>query len=181
MDDRVVEEQMTETKPNIQSDDVSVGVSAIVSTETNKRHPRPFVVSLRDRFGDMYWRSPLTMLFVFALGIACALALHGYYTKLDGQKVGNTQQQQRALRIGTALAYFSSACFIGSATFAYIQCLWRGAKKSELSVKSLDDAFQFTQSLWTFVNLEAIFKLRLAALIALVTWYCRSWKYLWAS
>ena len=161
---------MTKMKPDVGTDAASVEESAIMPSETKEKHHRPFVPRLRERFEDMYWWSPLTMLFVFALGIACALALHGYYSKLDGQKVGNTRQQQRALRIGTALAYFSSACFVGAATFAYIQCLWRGAKQNELSVRSLDDGFQFTQSLWAFVNFEAIFKLRLAALIAFITW-----------
>ena len=46
----------------------------------------------------IHWRSPITMILAFLLGLGSALALHGYYSFLDGKKVGDSFQQQNALR-----------------------------------------------------------------------------------
>lgn len=38
------------------------------------------------------------MILAFLLGLGSALALHGYYSFLNGKKVGDSFQQQNALR-----------------------------------------------------------------------------------
>ena len=38
------------------------------------------------------------MILAFLLGLGSALALHGYYSFLDGKEVGDNFQQQNALR-----------------------------------------------------------------------------------
>ena len=46
----------------------------------------------------LYWRSPLTMIFTYLLALGLALALHGYYSRLNGKKVGDDDEQQTSLR-----------------------------------------------------------------------------------
>ena len=46
----------------------------------------------------IYWRSPITMILAFLLGLGSALALNGYYSFLDGKEVGDSFQQQNELR-----------------------------------------------------------------------------------
>ncbi len=38
------------------------------------------------------------MILAFLLGLGSALALHGYYSSLNGKEVGDSFQQQNALR-----------------------------------------------------------------------------------
>jgi len=38
------------------------------------------------------------MILTFLLGLGSALAMHGYYLSLDGKNVGDTNQQQMAVR-----------------------------------------------------------------------------------
>lgn len=49
------------------------------------------------QFG-IYWRSPVTVLSTLVFGLAAALSLHGYHASLDGKQVGDSAQQQKALR-----------------------------------------------------------------------------------
>ena len=44
------------------------------------------------------WRSTATMIMTFLLGVALAFSLHGYYSNLDREVVGNVVAQQNALR-----------------------------------------------------------------------------------
>ena len=59
---------------------------------------RQSVSSMLGTQKGIYWRSPVTMVLAFLLGLGSALALHGYYSSLDGKKVGDSFQQQNALR-----------------------------------------------------------------------------------
>ena len=47
---------------------------------------------------EIYWRSPITMISTFVLGLGLCFALHGFYSSLDGEQVGEIERQQMALR-----------------------------------------------------------------------------------
>ena len=119
---------------------------------------------------EIYWRSPVTMVLVFLTGVGSALALHGYYSSLNGKKVGTTDQQQTALRIGTTLAFITQVCLVGSVQFAYIQTLWRALKRSIISIYAIDAGFAASSTLLSFLNLEMLSKLRLASCLAIIAW-----------
>lgn len=72
-------------------------VSVSVATEDEER-PRPSTSSVVEGKKRIYWKSPTTMLLAFFLGLGSALALHGYYSSLNGKKVGDSFQQSNALR-----------------------------------------------------------------------------------
>lgn len=110
------------------------------------------------------------MLLTFLLGLASALGLHGYYSSLNGKEVGNNNQQQNALRVGTTLAFITQVSLAGSIHVAYVQTLWRALKRRELSLRAIDAGFAATGSLLSFANLEMVAKLRLSSFLALVAW-----------
>ena len=72
-------------------------VSAEVPTQDEEKRRRSTSPMLKSR-KNIYWRSPITMILAFLLGLGSALALHGYYSFLNGKKVGDSFQQQNALR-----------------------------------------------------------------------------------
>ncbi|KAL9614155.1 MAG: hypothetical protein Q9167_001365 [Letrouitia subvulpina] len=119
----------------------------------------------------IYCRSPLTMMANFICGCGCALALHGYYSSLHHKTVGSFEAQGTSLRIGTALAFIAQVCLVVSIQYAHIQWLWRSLKNRTLSIRAVNSAFNATQTLWSYTNLEMLSKLRLASIVALVGWF----------
>ena len=146
-------------------------VAAIPATPTspNLDQRRRSSVAPGAQFG-IYWASPVIMLLIFLVGLGAALALHGYYSSLNGQKVGDTNQQQTALRVGTTLAFITQISLVGSVHFAYVQTLWRALKRSTISIYGIDAGFAASSTLLSFTNLEMLSKLRLASFLALVAW-----------
>ena len=51
---------------------------------------------------SIFWRTPMAMVSTLAIGIGCFVALHCYYSSLNHRLVGNANDQQRSLQIGTA-------------------------------------------------------------------------------
>ncbi|KAG8532407.1 uncharacterized protein KY384_002892 [Bacidia gigantensis] len=94
------------------------------------------------------WRSPVMMLATFFLGVILAFSLHGYYTRLDGKRVGKAEQQQNALS----------------------QYLWKTIKRTENTVKTIDAAFDALHSLLSFLNLEVLSKFGFVSFIAIIAW-----------
>ena len=72
-------------------------VAVRVLTEDEEK-PRRSTSSTFGAQKGLYWRSPTTMLLAFLLGLGSALGLHGYYSSLNGKKVGDSFQQSNALR-----------------------------------------------------------------------------------
>lgn len=73
----------------------TVPVRVLTEDEEN---PRRSTSSMFGALKGIYWRSPTTMLLAFLLGLGSALGLHGYYSSLNGKKVGDGFQQSNALR-----------------------------------------------------------------------------------
>ena len=73
-------------------------------------------------------------------------------------------------RIGTALAFITQISLVGSVHFAYVQCLWRALKSSEISIQAVNAGFDVTSSLLSFTNVEMLSNLRLASFLALIAW-----------
>lgn len=142
---------------------------SIASTSPNIDQRRRSSVAPGAQF-HIYWRSVVTMILAFLLGLGSALALHGYYSSLNGKIVGDTDQQQTALRIGTTLAFITQISFATSINYAYVQALWKALKRSIISINGIDAGFAASESLLSFLDLEMLAKLRLASFLALVAW-----------
>ena len=138
-------------------------------TSPNLGQRRRSSVAPSAQFG-VYWRSPITMILVFVIGLGSALALHGWYSRLNGKNVGDSNQQQTALRIGTTLAFITQISLVGSVQFAYVQTLWRALKRSVISIYGVDAGFAASSTPLSFTNLEMLSKLRLASSLALIAW-----------
>lgn len=110
------------------------------------------------------------MISLFLIGLGSALALHGWYSSLNGKHVGDSNQQQRALWVGTTLAFITQISLAGSIIFAYVQTLWRALKRSVISIYAVDAGFAASSTLLSFTNLEMLSKLRLASSLALIAW-----------
>lgn len=145
--------------------------SKVPATPTSPNHGqrRRSSVAPGGQFG-IYWRSPITMISLFIIGLGSALALHGWYSSLNGKHVGDSNQQQRALWVGTTLAFISQVSLAGSINFAYVQTLWRALKRSVISIFAVDAGFAASSTLLSFTNLEMLSKLRLASFLALIAW-----------
>lgn len=74
-----------------------ITVSVRVPAEDEEK-PRRSTSSVFGVQKGIHWRSPTTMLLAFLLGLGSAFALHGYYSSLDGKRVGDSFQQSNALR-----------------------------------------------------------------------------------
>ena len=118
----------------------------------------------------VYWRPPTTMVVSLLIGIGCSVALHVYYSSLNGTPVGSSDDQQQALRIGTALAFFAQVTLVFSMQKSSVQWLWRELKKHVISFKGVDAAFAAGNDPFSFFNREMLWKAKLASTIALLAW-----------
>lgn len=57
-----------------------------------------------------------------------------------------------------------------SIQYAHVQWLWRSLENRVLSIRAVNSAFNATQTLWSYTNIEMLSKLPLAAVLALVGW-----------
>lgn len=64
----------------------------------------------------IHWYAPFAMVGVFILGICGALGHHFFYWSLHGRPAEN---QLMMNRYGTAFAFFTKACLVGSVVLAY--------------------------------------------------------------
>ena len=118
---------------------------------------------------------PLTvMLLALLVGLGCSFALHGYYSSLDGTVVGDADDQQLSLRIGTALAFFAQVSLVYSIQKAFTQWLWRELKRETVSFKGIDAAWAATSDPLSFLSPEMLVKVKIASALAFVSWYVRS-------
>jgi len=58
----------------------------------------------------IYWRSPIGMVSFLIFGVFASVSHHLYYSSLDGNKVGNDNDQQWALRSDTFFTLDVSRC-----------------------------------------------------------------------
>lgn len=121
------------------------------------------------------------MLSALLVGLAASIALHLFYSSLDGEKVRNATQQQNHLRVGTTLAFLAQIFLVVSVRQSQTQNLWRGLMRNTLSIRAIDAGFDADRSLLPFMNLEMLTKLRMASLVAIIAWHVPSRRRSWIS
>lgn len=131
---------------------------------------RPSTISLLTKEQGIFWRTPTTMIVSLFIGLICSACLHAYYTTLDGTLVGGASDQQNALRIGTFLALLGQISLVYSIQKASVQWLWRELKNHIVTMRCVDHGFASTNDPASFVSLEMWRKLKLASVLALLSW-----------
>ena len=71
-----------------------------VGSSTFEKFRRSSAASAAPQSG-VDWRSPTFMALTLICGLASAVALHLYYSKLESEEVGDYSHQQMAIRYGT--------------------------------------------------------------------------------
>lgn len=97
----------------------AVSVAELSPAPQQHRQSRGTIASAHLSPLGIHWRSPITMVSTFLSGLASAVALHCYYSSLNGERVGDTNQQQRALR------YVVHSTFIHSTSLPCINRVYR--------------------------------------------------------
>ncbi len=113
--------------------------AAVSTEEQNNRPPHArhgSTASIDAQPFGIFWRPPVTMILSFFAGIGSSMALHGYYTSLDGRLVGNADDQQRSLQVGTFLAIVAQLNIVYSIRTAYVQASLLHTRVSLSSVRA---------------------------------------------
>ncbi|TGZ78341.1 hypothetical protein EX30DRAFT_343242 [Ascodesmis nigricans] len=116
----------------------------------------------------IHWYVPASMLLVFLLGVGGAVAHHSFYAHLHGQEAKN---QLMMNRYGTAIAFFTKACLVGSVVLAYRQRVWQTVRREAISLRGLDALFSVVEDpSWFFLAPEMYSKAKIATLLAFISW-----------
>jgi hypothetical protein len=96
-------DDVCETVSSINPDDsefpkMSVQVTVLELESAEGRKESIFVAGDKTYHQGIYWRSPISMVTFFLLGVFMSVGHHLYYSSLVGQVVGNVNDQQTALR-----------------------------------------------------------------------------------
>ncbi|KAF2838783.1 hypothetical protein M501DRAFT_906253, partial [Patellaria atrata CBS 101060] len=116
----------------------------------------------------VHWLTPFMMASLFILGILGALSHHFFYRSLDGKLAKN---QITLGRIGTALAFFTKSTLIGSVLLSYRQRIWHTVRTRSMTIGGIDALFAVAEDPGNFFNGEMLRNAKLAAFMALATWF----------
>ncbi|CAG8953251.1 hypothetical protein HYFRA_00003454 [Hymenoscyphus fraxineus] len=115
---------------------------------------------------SVHWLSPTMMVVSLIAGVIIAIGHHLYYQWLNEQRVGDSNRQQWALRIGNGLSILVNVLLKAAVGIAYVQYLWKTLSRNFLSFSTINDAFGLGQNLFSFLNWELLSKLRVILPIA---------------
>ncbi|KAM0254882.1 hypothetical protein ACHAQJ_006319 [Trichoderma viride] len=87
-------------------------------------------------------------------GILMAVGHHLFYMSLDKQTVGNQNQQEWNVRIGTGMAFCVKMFLTAAAGFAYAQVLWKTLKAREVKLEGIDAMFDVAHNALAFTSME---------------------------
>ncbi|KAI9767275.1 MAG: hypothetical protein M1839_004541 [Geoglossum umbratile] len=116
------------------------------------------------------WKSPLLLLIFFIIGLAMSIAHCVFYPKLSGIVVGNSSNQERNIRFGTAFSFLAQIALTATVWLSYTQLLWGFVGKEEVTVKGLNAAFGADTSVFSLLNFEMLRKFRTGSSMALFAW-----------
>lgn len=116
------------------------------------------------------WRQPFFMVLCLLCGCITAVGHHFYYRSLDGTTASSTTTQQWAIRIGTAFAILTQACFKATAVMACIQYGWKIVRAEVLTVKALDKLFDLTVDPFSLLSVELLSKSVPLPMLAALVW-----------
>ncbi|KAI1850290.1 hypothetical protein JX266_004148 [Neoarthrinium moseri] len=123
-----------------------------------------------DTQSHTYWEVPAKLVGFLAVGAGLAVGHHFYYAGLSGKQVKSTDEQEWAVRYGTAFAFLVKTSCAAAIATAYSQHIWTRFRKRDLRVATLDSAFSATSNILSLAHREMISKLPIATLLAALIW-----------
>ncbi|KAF2083437.1 hypothetical protein K490DRAFT_51695 [Saccharata proteae CBS 121410] len=115
----------------------------------------------------IHWQTPAMMVILFIVGMAGAIAHHLFYSTLNGRPAN---KQLTMIRYGTALAFFTKACLVGSVVSSFKQRIWHTFRSRAMTVGAIDGLFAVIENPWYFTQFEMLRNAKLATLMALGVW-----------
>ncbi|KAJ7155476.1 hypothetical protein C8R43DRAFT_1000041 [Mycena crocata] len=125
------------------------------------------------------WAPIVTIVGSFVVGIVFAVAHHAYYSSLSGKPVDTTTalkglkvyDQKWANHVGTALAFLTKFFFTMCVGAAYVETLWKTARRPlGLSVAGLDASFAILNNPLNFFSSDLLFSAQFLLLLAAISW-----------
>lgn len=115
----------------------------------------------------IHWFTPVSMYALYMLGLVSAFLHHFYYASLVDKPAVD---QLTKVRYGTALAFFTKACFVGSVIVGFKQRIWWTMRRRALSLKGIDALFGMVEDPTWFMTWEVWRGAKVATLMGLATW-----------
>ncbi|KAF2459176.1 hypothetical protein BDY21DRAFT_370642 [Lineolata rhizophorae] len=115
----------------------------------------------------IHWLTPTMAVGLFIAGVVGAVAHHALYAAFDGQEA---HDQLRMIRYGTALAFYTKACLVGSVVVSYRQRIWKTFREKAMTVSAIDGLFAVCEDPSNFGKVEMVKNAKVATFMALATW-----------
>lgn len=104
------------------------------------------------------------------LGTVTAVGHHIFATKVNGNAVQSSEQQEWYITIVTGLAFLTRAFLTASAGLAYTQLLWYMLRSKTFTLAGVDATFSVVKDLWSFFNWELWSNGLSLVVMAVVVW-----------
>ncbi|KAF4877639.1 hypothetical protein CGCSCA1_v003203 [Colletotrichum siamense] len=115
------------------------------------------------------WTSSWNMYFFLVIGLGFAIGHHAYYKSLENTLVYN-DEQLTTLRYGTALAFAAKASMVAAVLLAFREQIWATFSTKFLRVTTLNNMFAAPETPLSLLNLEFLWKAKIAAALAIYCW-----------
>ncbi|KAJ6581424.1 hypothetical protein B0H19DRAFT_506137 [Mycena capillaripes] len=125
------------------------------------------------------WVPALTIIGSLLAGILFAVGHHLYYSSLSGKAVDSTTalaglkvyDQKWTNHVGTALAFLTKFFFAMCIGAAYLETLWKTARRPlGLSIAGLDASFGLLNNPMNFLSTDLLFSAQILILLAAISW-----------
>ncbi|KAF7356657.1 Catalase domain-containing protein [Mycena venus] len=125
------------------------------------------------------WVPALTIIGSLLAGLLFAVGHHLYYSALDGKAVDTTTalaglkvyDQKWSSHVGTALAFLTKFFFSLCIGAAYVETLWKTARRPlGLSIAGLDASFGLLNNPMNFLSTDLLFSAQFLIILAAISW-----------
>lgn len=118
----------------------------------------------------IHWYTPTSIILLFLLGIASAIAHHVFYRAMGETSAGDAERQQWVIRVGSGLAFlckFSLAAVVG---ISRTQWVWVTLRSKFLSLGGIDALFGVMSDPTFFTNTDMFRRAKIATVMAITVW-----------
>lgn len=140
-------------------------------------HPLKSVSTPTDSDGNaliapwgIHWRTPISMVGLFLVGLGTAIAHHYYYNFLHATPAGTAEAQEWVNRIGTGLAFLSRAALSGVIEIARKQWVWVTLREKSMSLMGINAMFGAGTDPMNFFSGEMLARAKFNTFLAMVIW-----------
>lgn len=124
----------------------------------------------KEAIWGIHWYTPVSMIFLFILGIGSAVGHHLFYAAMADTHAGDHAHQEWVNRIGSGLAFLCKSSLVAVIGISHTQWVWVTLRSRFMTLNGIDALFGVATDPIFFINFDMLRHAKLATLMAITIW-----------